>query len=224
MPTAGSTATYDADNRLSRLNGANITYDNDGNLVADGVNTYVWNARGQLASISGPVNASFQYDAVGRRTQKTIGSATTGYLYDGANFVQETDGSNTVTASELSGGLDRLLARESNSGVSVPLTDAIGSVLAETNSAEAQTTTYSYDPYGGTVLSGTNTGNSQQFTARENDGTGLYYFRARYYNPATGRFISEDPIGFRAVSISTDTLAKTPFRELIRRVKIGNWL
>ncbi len=38
--------------------------------------------------------------------------------------------------------------------------------------------------------------NSFQYTGRENDGTGLYYYRARYFNPATGRFISEDPIGF----------------------------
>ena len=36
-----------------------------------------------------------------------------------------------------------------------------------------------------------------QYTGRENDGNGLYYYRARYYNPSIGRFISEDPIGFR---------------------------
>jgi RHS repeat-associated protein len=38
-------------------------------------------------------------------------------------------------------------------------------------------------------------GNTSQYTARENDGTGLYYYRARYYMPSCGRFISEDPIG-----------------------------
>jgi RHS repeat-associated protein len=35
----------------------------------------------------------------------------------------------------------------------------------------------------------------RQFTGRENDGTGLYYLRARYYNPLFGRFLSEDPAG-----------------------------
>jgi RHS repeat-associated protein len=47
-----------------------------------------------------------------------------------------------------------------------------------------------------TTQTGTSSGNSQQYTARENDGTGLYYYRARYYSPGTGRFISEDPVGF----------------------------
>jgi RHS repeat-associated protein len=35
---------------------------------------------------------------------------------------------------------------------------------------------------------------SRKFTAREDDGTGLYYYRARYYKPALGRFLSEDPL------------------------------
>ena len=42
--------------------------------------------------------------------------------------------------------------------------------------------------------------NSYQYTGRENDGTGLYFYRARYYAPALGRFISEDPIGLEAES------------------------
>jgi RHS repeat-associated protein len=47
-----------------------------------------------------------------------------------------------------------------------------------------------------TTLSGTPSDNSQQYTGRENDGTGLMYYRARYYAPASSRFISEDPIGW----------------------------
>src|SRR5262249_10853142 len=38
--------------------------------------------------------------------------------------------------------------------------------------------------------------NWYQFTGRENDGTGLYYYRARYYHPTLSRFVSEDPLGF----------------------------
>jgi len=62
---------------------------------------------------------------------------------------------------------------------------------------QSVTSNVAYEPYGTTTQSGTGTGNSQQYAGRENDGTGLYYNRARYYNPALGRFISEDPIGFR---------------------------
>ena len=53
-----------------------------------------------------------------------------------------------------------------------------------------------YDPYGASSTSGTASANSLEYTGRENDGTtNLYYYRARYYSPQFGRFISEDPIG-----------------------------
>ena len=54
---------------------------------------------------------------------------------------------------------------------------------------------YAYSPYGETVALGPDEGNPLQYTGRENDGTGLYYYRARYYDPVLKRFISEDPIG-----------------------------
>lgn len=57
-------------------------------------------------------------------------------------------------------------------------------------------TQYSYEPFGKTTASGTANSNSSKYTGREDDGTGLYYYRARYYSPTLQRFISEDPIGF----------------------------
>ena len=54
---------------------------------------------------------------------------------------------------------------------------------------------YAYDPYGKTVASGNPGGNAFAYTGREEDGMGLYYYRARYYHPGLGRFVSEDPIG-----------------------------
>jgi RHS repeat-associated protein len=196
IPATALGGSYDANNRLSQLNGSTLTYDGNGNSTTDGTNSYSWDARNQLASVSGPVNASFQYDAVGRRVQKTIGSITTGYLYDGSNFVQEQNAAGAPTATLLTGGVDQIFARMTSVGISVPMTDALGSVIGETNPAQSVTTSVAYEPYGTTTQSGTNTGNSQQYAGRENDGTGLYYNRARYYNPALGRFISEDPIGF----------------------------
>ena len=65
------------------------------------------------------------------------------------------------------------------------------------NAAGAVQTTYGYDPYGVTSTTGTASDSPYQYAGRENDGTGLYYNRARYYNPAWGRFVSEDPIGLR---------------------------
>src|SRR5207244_2773519 len=57
-------------------------------------------------------------------------------------------------------------------------------------------TQYTYEPFGKTSTIGTASPNVAQFTGRENDNTGLYYYRARFYSPLTGRFITEDPIGF----------------------------
>jgi len=78
-----------------------MTYDGNGNTLIDGVNTYTWDSRDQLSSIAGPVNASFAYDAAGRRQGKTIGSTATSYVYDVDNFVQEQNGAGSVTATWL---------------------------------------------------------------------------------------------------------------------------
>lgn len=53
---------------------------------------------------------------------------------------------------------------------------------------------YTYEPFGETTEVGADTTNSFQFTGRENDGTGLFYYRARYYSPQLHRFTSEDPV------------------------------
>lgn len=69
-------------------------------------------------------------------------------------------------------------------------------MLALTNSSGNITTQYGYDPFGNTTGNGGSSTNVFQYTGRENDNNGLYSFRARYYSPTFGRFISEDPIGF----------------------------
>src|SRR5690348_4761805 len=80
VPQAVSSAGYNVNNQLTSWKGPNLAYDANGNLTNDGTNTYTWNARNQVVSISGAVNASFQYDAFGRRASKTIG-AKTQFLY-----------------------------------------------------------------------------------------------------------------------------------------------
>ena len=56
-------------------------------------------------------------------------------------------------------------------------------------------TTYTYAPFGASAASGSSSSNAAQFTGRENDGTGLYAYRARYYSSSLHRFVSDDPIG-----------------------------
>ncbi len=59
-------------------------------------------------------------------------------------------------------------------------------------------TQYTYEPFGDTTSTGTSSGNANEYTGREFDETGIYFYRARYYNPTIARFISEDPLGFNA--------------------------
>ena len=140
--------------------------------------------------------ASFEYDAMGRRTRKTVGTAVTQYLYDGANAVQELTVANTVSANVLGGlAMDQWYLRSEGATTRHFLTDALGSTRALSDDAAAIRTRYQYEPYGESRTTGDASTNSSQYTGRENDGTGLYYYRARYYHPAVKRFISEDPIG-----------------------------
>ena len=87
-----------------------------------------------------------------------------------------------------------MLARFAGSGNRTLLSDALGSVIAQTDDSGATTSQYAYSPYGEVQSSGETT-NALQYTGRENDNTGLDYYRARYYDPQLKRFISSDPIG-----------------------------
>jgi len=187
-------AAYNAANEMTQFNTDTLTYDANGNLMNDGVTTDSWDARNRLTSISGPsVSAGFVYDALGRRISKTINGTITEYLYDGNDIVAEIQGG-VVTTTYLRGlNIDEPFVRTSSTGQEFYHTDALGSVLALTDQTGTVQTHYAYDPFGNTTVTGTST-NPFQYTGRENDGTGLYYYRARYYGPGLQRFISNDPL------------------------------
>jgi RHS repeat-associated protein len=73
---------------------------------------------------------------------------------------------------------------------------AQGSTIALVDASGNLVTQYSYDPFGNTTMLGAASGNPLQCTGRENEGNGLYFYRARYYLPALGRFVNEDPLRF----------------------------
>ena len=161
-----------------------------------GATTYTWDARNRLVGINGPsASASFAYDALGRRIMKTINGQSTGYHYDGLDIVRESGGAGEASYLR-SLAIDEAIARTDAAGSATYLADILGSTVALADSSGGPTTAYTYEPFGGTQASGAPSPNPFQFTGRENDGTGLYYYRTRYYDPRTGRFVSEDPIGF----------------------------
>ncbi len=190
------------------FNDKNIIYDNNGNMASVtntcGTTNYTWNARNQLAGINGfkpdcsSLTASFKYDALNRRIEKTINGTTTQYVYDGMDIIQEINQDGTSKANYIRGlNIDEPLARIKADGtMRFYKTDALGSVIALTDENGVVKTTYSYDPFGNVTISGESSDNPFQYTGRENDGTGHLFERNRYYSYELLRYISQDPIGF----------------------------
>ncbi len=196
LPSPMTLAVYDDANELTSWDGASIDHDGRGELKGYGPDTYTWNNRGQLTKVgnaSGTV--SFAYDGLGRRWKKTDHGATTQYLYAGLNPVQEQDGAGGIIADLLTGiGADEFFKRTEGGQPRYFVTDGLGSTVALTDGAANIVTQYTYEPFGRvTVASGSST-NPYQYAGRENDGTGLYYYRARYYHPGLSQFISPDPL------------------------------
>jgi RHS repeat-associated protein len=206
-------AVADSGNRLRRFGGDSLLYDADGNVVrrwriADSTifnQRLMWNALDELDSVkttrSGVTTvARFGYDGAGRRVRKVVGSMTSNYLWDGDDLLAELDGSgNRVAEYAYYEGIDRPHSvRRGGSGGSMYFyaTDFPGNVNALIDASGAIVRQYEYTAFGEpTSVSGT-LANALKFAAREHDEeSGLYYVRARYYDPAIGRFISEDPIG-----------------------------
>jgi RHS repeat-associated protein len=112
--------------------------------------------------------------------------------------VQELNGVTppSPTANLLPGlSIDEYFTRTDTSGTVSFLADALGSTVGLVGSGGTIGTSYTYQPFGATTVAGGN-GNPYQFAGRENDGTGLYFNRARYYSPTFQRFVAQDPIGF----------------------------
>jgi RHS repeat-associated protein len=186
--TATDTATVNALNQYTTLNGKTLAYDANGN---QSFKNAVWDARDRLVSLSGPnLTASFTYDAFDRRTSKTVNGQTKTYHYDGADLISETGAEYTFGP-----GIDEPLKRKSGQN-EYYLSDALGSVIGLADSNGAVKTSYNYSPFGKKQSTGASSDNPFTFTGREDDGTGLYYYRARYYSPDQKRFIAADPLGF----------------------------
>lgn len=168
-----------------------------------GTTTYTWDFENRLASVALPGSGGtviFKYDPFGRRAQKSSLLGTTNYLYDGADSLEEVDTTGNVLARYTQGqGIDEPLAEVRSGTTSYYEADGLGSITSLSNSSGALANTYTYDSFGNLTASTGTLTNPLRYTSRELDSeTGAYFYRARYYDQANGRFLSEDPIGFAA--------------------------
>jgi len=193
---------YNSSNELTQNSTGSYTYDANGSTLSDAQGrSYTWDFENRLVQAVNPTagTTTFKYDPFGKRIQKSGPLGTTNYLYDRSNLVETVNGSGGEVAGYTQGQkLDETLAEFQGSTSDYYEKDGLGSVTSLSISTGTLANTYTYDSFGDvTKLTGT-LPNPFEYTGREFDQeTSVDYYRARYYDPAIGRFLSEDPIGFR---------------------------
>jgi RHS repeat-associated protein len=186
---------YDADDRLSTEQ-----YDNNGNTIVSGARTFAYDFENRLKSMNNGA-VTMLYDADGNR----VGKNTTRYLVDELNptgyaqVVEELEG--TTVTRRYTYGLQRISETQLLNGAwttSFYGYDGFGTVRQLTDPTGAVTDTYDYDAWGNTVNQTGSTPNVYRYRGEQYDpDLNLYYLRARYLNPQTGRFFSRDPKSFK---------------------------
>jgi RHS repeat-associated protein len=212
QPAVNETTTYGQANNLNQYvnvtHAANPTatlyYDGNGNLIDDGAWDFEYDAENRLTKASNATSgttAQYLYDPMGRRQAKIVGNMTTSFLSDGAEEIAEYDGAGGLLRRYIPGpGTDQPIAMVTPSGGSHQHsyfhTNRQGSTVAMSNDAGTVAEgPYTYDAYGQGAPSA---GVPFKYTGRRLDPeTGLYYYRARYYSAALGRFLQTDPIGYQ---------------------------
>jgi RHS repeat-associated protein len=193
---------YNADDEIS-----SETYDAGGNVLATGSNTYTYDTENHMTSEN---NGSVKliYDGDGYRVAKIVNGVTTQYLVDDLNptglpqVVEEVV--NGAVTRQYTYGLQRIsqnlsptVTGNSTWTPSFYVYDGGGNVRQLTDSNKNMTDEYEYDAYGNSFTKSGTTPNNYLYRGEQYDSDlGLYYLRARYYNPATGRFLSRDPKEF----------------------------
>jgi RHS repeat-associated protein len=172
-------------------------------VLATGGKTFTYDSQNELVGMSsGTTSVAFIYDAFGNRVGKSVNGVITRYLVDDLNLtgypqvMEELNGSGVVTRT-YTYGLQRISEEQVISGAWTPSFygyDGGGNVRQLTNSGGTVTDSYEYDAYGNSwTVSGTTPNNYLYRGEQYDPDLGLYYLRARYYNPLTGRFMSRDP-------------------------------
>jgi RHS repeat-associated protein len=189
---------YNADDEVSTE-----TYDNNGNTLTTGGKSFTYDSENHLISMTASGTTVYlAYDAFGNRVAKTVNGVTTRYLVEDdvnpTGYPQVMDElTGGVVTRTYTYGLQRISQDQVIENVWTPSFygyDGGGNVRQLTNSPGTVTDKYEYDAFGNDVYHTGTTPNNYLYRGEQYDSDlGLYYLRARYYNPATGRFLSRDP-------------------------------
>ena len=203
---ASSTETFTIDPASNRMTSAGTNlhaYDASGNLTSDGVRTLTWDALNRLVKVeqNGTATATYGYDSQNRRIRKTVGGKTILYHYCQDNLlIAETlaDGTTLREYVYLDGEPLALREYETNPGTYYYLNDHLGTPQQLAKPDGTPVWKAAYLPYGQAQVRTATVANNLRFPGQYFDAeTGLHYNWNRFYDPATGRYISADPIGLQ---------------------------
>jgi RHS repeat-associated protein len=139
---------------------------------------------------------TFKYNPFGQRVYKQSPNATSIFVYDGDNLTETVNSSGGTVARYAEGQHDEPLAMQRGTSTDYDEADGLESITSLTASNGSIAQSYTYDSFGNTTNSNGSLTNFFRYTGREFDTeTNLYYYRARYYDPQVGRFLTEDPLG-----------------------------
>jgi RHS repeat-associated protein len=180
-----------------------FTHDDEGQLSAKNSTTYTFDYEHRLKSIGSSIQ--YFYDGMGNRVSAVRNGVTTKYIYDASgNLLAEADVNNVIQRYYIYGNGLRAMVTAGGQLYCYHY-NATGNTIAITDSSQNIVNKYAYTPFG-------EIGNEQETFAQPfkyvgqygvmSESNGLYYMRARYYDPTLGRFISEDPAGFRGGDVN----------------------
>ena len=212
----------DSDNQLRSDGRYLYSYDDEGNLrtqteiATSKMREFVWDYRNRLVEVidrSGSTvsqQVNYTYNTLNQRVVKQVdadgdgsqAASTTRFVYDRNHVTLEFTGTATTPNQRYLYGVqtDQILAQETNGVTTWYLADQLGSVRILVDSSGAISNRYTYDSFGKLIGFPNSTVDTRyRYTGREWDSeTGLYYYRSRYYNADTGKFIGKDPLSFEA--------------------------
>lgn len=187
-------------NQYSTVGGAAYTYGPRGNLSVYGNRNFTFDLENHLISATSPTALTLTYDPVQRLQSTATASASTNFLYDGANLIGEYDGSGAILRRYVFGpNTDEAVVWYEGAGTVNRRwlhADPQGSAIAWSTSGGALGGSNTYGPYGEqTAWSGSRFSYTGQTMIPELQ---LYYYKARVYDPSIGTFLQADPIGYRS--------------------------
>ena len=197
MQFAGRRYRYGPGNRVATDGIWSYEYDANGNVVArrqgDLVQTFAFDDLNRMTSISGDGPAEhYRYDDGETRLAKTSDGKTTYYISPDYEEVWQDDARLEVIKHYRSGG--QKVATRDEDGLKYVYPDHLGSSSRMANREGNQVKAIRYMPFGATAQETGDTKTRYRYTGKEKDDTGFYYYGARYYDDALGRFIAADSI------------------------------